>query len=110
MSIDLGREPNYDLLLQALIEKTRAGKLRWQETAEENTYLAAVKGERTFQVHSNDQGSVQVLTVRDGDGSVAIKYVTGNNPTFSELHQLARRVALRVDEKIDSTLELLNSL
>ena len=104
------QDSRYGLLVKALAEKTRDGKIRWHQTAAENTYLAAVKGLNTYEVHSNDQGSVQVLKVRDEVGNLAIKHVTKFDPQMSELYELARRSALQMNEKIDRALEVLNSL
>ena len=47
MEINLKNDLNYDILVEKLIEKSRAGKLKWQETAEEDKFVAAVKGQQT---------------------------------------------------------------
>ncbi|MBW3540973.1 MAG: hypothetical protein KY476_11935, partial [Planctomycetes bacterium] len=52
------------------------------------------------------------LTVRGGaEGKVLIEHVDSTpQSSLFELYHLARRVALRVDEQVDSTLELINQL
>ena len=110
MSTETEQKPRVDLLLNELVEKTRAGKLRWQDTAAENTFLAAVRGLYTYEVSSNDQGSVQVLRVRDDKGRVVVKVVRGGDPLIDELHSLARNVALGTDERIEEALDVLRGL
>ncbi|OHB68748.1 MAG: hypothetical protein A2V70_01795 [Planctomycetes bacterium RBG_13_63_9] len=107
MAVDLDKEPDYNVLLQALIDKTKAGKLRWEETADEDTFVAAVKGQRTFEVSGKDAPQF-VVAVRDEEGKVFFQ--TPASSMARELFLLARRVALHVDEKIDSTMVLLENL
>jgi len=125
MTTDLNATPDYDGLVQALVEKTKAGRLVWEETADENAFLASVKGKRTFEIRLEPcpPGSVEavlaaaekgvtvyeaVLVVRDGNGKVLLE--TPPSSLTSDLHGLARRIARHVDENIDSTLQLLEQL
>ena len=133
MAVDLQRDPNYEVLIEALLEKTRAGRLVWHETADENTFLAALKGERTFEVTGRseefrretresgltdtvDMVSVHipigntdtVVRVRDEQGRVLFEIPP--SPATAELYTLVRRIVTRVDENIDSTMEILEQL
>ena len=47
MTIDFTQSPNYDAILEALLEKTKAGKINWSATSEPSTFVAAVKGTQT---------------------------------------------------------------
>jgi len=119
MSLDFEKEPNYEPLFQTLIDKTKAGKLAWQETAEENTYIAAVKGQQTYEIslrnlrpiYASANTPVPVLTVKDHEGRVFLQTTEeSSSETAKELFYLARRVAMNLDERIESSLELLNQL
>ena len=127
--VDLNKEPDYEILIQTLIEKTYNGKLVWAETADENTYIAVVRGVQSFELRLVDLNSLEgmiiekairraagepntiVLVARDKDGKQLYRFVAAN-PTSSafDLFRLARRIASHVDERIDSSLELLNKL
>ena len=113
MSADLQREPDYDALLQTLLQKSREGKLVWQETADPASFIAAARGERTFEISRS--GDSFDLTVCDSQGRQILRMsaATHNVVYFDsvrDLYQLAKRIATHLDEKIDSTMELLGSL
>ena len=122
MDIDLANDPNYEILVEKLIEKSLAGKLKWQETAEDDTFVTAVKGRQTFHVSAQfgglhlrdnevEQDVVTKLEVHGFEGKIIIDFrETGQSSSLFELFSVAKRVALRIDERIDESLELLNSL
>ncbi len=119
MSVDLQKKPDYDKIIDALVEKTKQGKLRWQDTAEESTYLAAVKGQRTFEIScDSDASPPQIrLVIRDVDGKAFLDIGSPyHSPTglatskLKELYELAGRIALNLDEKADETVQLLDQL
>ena len=75
MGTNLDKEPDYGAIFQALLQKTREGKLAWQETADAHTFVAAVRGERTFEislVFDDFRDIVQAvhLVVRDSEGKL----------------------------------------
>jgi hypothetical protein len=118
MSNDLNKDPEFDVLIEALAKKTREGKLRWEETAEENKYLAAVKGIQTFEISHRsymtewsqpDTVEETRLIVRGEDGRVLLDHTTDYLVAYN-LFKLAQRVAMRVDDRIDASLQLLNGL
>ena len=99
-------EPEYDAIFEALLTKTREGKLEWHETADENTFLAAMRGVRTFQV-SADYGAGRIqLVVKDEVGNVYLSTPFLQAEQARELYELARRLALHVDERVENTVEL----
>lgn len=146
MAIDLEREPEYDALFETLLEKTRDGKLVWQETAHEKTFVAAVKGVQTFEITGalkvpNRQATILgtkvppsqaeqepvseirqlrgrddflteavALVVRDSQGNRLFQTPLNESPAARELFRIARRMATRIDEKIEASLELLGHL
>jgi hypothetical protein len=119
MATDLDREPNYDLVVEALSEKTVQGKLQWQETAEEGKFIAAVKGERRFELFRDPSqeyvnlgpgrtfNETATLVVRDGAGK---ELFVVRSDAVDNLYVLVRRIVYRVDEKIEATYELLSHL
>jgi hypothetical protein len=117
MTTDLNKELDYGPLVEALIEKTLQGKLQWMETADEETFLAAIKGERTITIQ-RDWGkeageSFFLVKVHGVDGKEAFSFSSGTDPMFNNLdrlYDLAMRQARRVDENIEGTLQLLNDL
>lgn len=131
--VDLSKDPNYDSLVEALLEKTLARKLDWQVTAEDDCFLAAVKGKRSFEIKAKpilqlesilDRTTQDILlpgsrmreleimlTVRDETGDKLFDFQQrGRDTAAFQLYEAARRIASRIDERIDESLELLNSL
>jgi hypothetical protein len=116
MSIDFEKEPDYEKIIDALIEKTKQGKLRWHETADEHTFLAAVKGQRTFAISQvgaeEESGSTSItpwddaterfqLVIRDVDGQAFVEKTfrvappgsigsSGSESTYSETADKAK--------------------
>lgn len=108
MSVNLAEELNYDALLEAIVEKTRAGKIDWQETADPDSFIAAVKGRQTFSISRMSDDRV-FLVVRDGKGDEIFR-TPPSVTTARELFVLVQRIAAHLDEKVESTLELVNQL
>ena len=121
MSIDLRNDPNVEVLVEKLIEKTREGKLGWEQTAADDVFIAAVKGVQSFQIRREAvepfSGPFRfTLVVKDRDGNAAIEHseapiktAYGAGP-LEQLFLIAKRVACRVDEKIEESLQLLDRL
>jgi hypothetical protein len=90
---------------------SREGKVNWQETAGEQTFLAAVAKYVVTIRESNWNGSTEYdLEVSDQSGKTLENASVSSGPLFadlSELHTLARRHALKVDEALT---DLLSSL
>jgi hypothetical protein len=120
MSINLEKQPGYEQIINALVKKTKEGKLRWQETAQERTFLAAVKGQRTFEISQDwvDTTERIRLVIRDVDGRPFVEQVFNiTGPRLDaianevrNLYECAKRIALDVDEKVDDTVQLLSQL
>ena len=106
---------------EEVLSKTIAGKIRWEPTAVESNYIAAVGGHFTLSVdeyESQDRygqlSTEHSLTLKDQEGRTLTR-VTSMDAGISvagiqELYEAARRQALRVDEKIDSLLGELSKL
>jgi hypothetical protein len=110
MAVNFEKEPSYDAMIRALLERTREGKLEWNETADEDAFLAAVKGQRTFEIRTEGgRGPVQ-LVVRDAEGKVYLTTPPSVSNDAISLYRVARRLALRVDERVEDTVHLLDAL
>lgn len=111
MSIDFDKIPQYDAVIGTLLEKTKEGKLTWKETADPDTFLAAVRGKQTFEIQRVEARDIELrLTVRDTVGDVFFEAILDMEPPRRQLFDLAKRLATRVDEKIEASVQLLAEL
>jgi len=110
---------------EEVLSKTRAGKIRWEPTADESDYIAAIGGHFTLSI-SEGQNPYQTtypinlpptmctLALKDQDGRVLTKVTDMDEGIperdIRELYETARRQALHVDEKIDTILGELSKL
>lgn len=108
---------DYKDLLDVLVKQTEAGKIDWEETADEHTFLASVRGELTFEITRDDAG--YELAVRSGDGTLLVSIESFPNPEFpSEREQFLRlrhvyelaKAKARDIRFLGTTLEVLKSL
>lgn len=114
-------------LVEAIVEKTKAGKLNWEETAAENVFIASVGGDTTFKVSSETRGErlirtgevptffyddteMKKLTLLNEYGKPLVEVWQDEDPAVGELFDLARRTALNVDERVKSVIEVLQKL
>jgi hypothetical protein len=117
------RELNYDELLDVLLRKTVEGKIDWRPTADESRFIAAVKGRQTFEIRRVERPYSLVpgapapnvtvfVTVRnEHEGEVIMDFrVEGFETLAYDLFEAARRKALRLDDRLNEAVELLNSL
>ena len=103
---------------EEVLSKTRAGKIRWEPTAKDSNYIAAVGGHFTLSVgeyYTNDSPFMAYsLTLKDQEGRTLTKVTDTDDgipaADIRELYETARRQALHVDEKIDNLLGELSKL
>jgi len=97
---------------EGVLSKTRAGRIRWQPTAEESDYIAAIGGQFTLSISSDRYECTLLLKDQDGRALTAVRGTdAGIEPMeIRELYETARRQALRVDDKIDQVLGELSKL
>ncbi|MGD9614422.1 MAG: hypothetical protein AB7H90_08490 [Alphaproteobacteria bacterium] len=87
-------------LVQAIFEKTRAGKLLWSELAS-NAFLTNI-GDNSAVI--SREGNNFDLVFRNSEGHVLEEIYAGrseyNEANLDELYEAARRQALRVNETL----------
>ncbi|MGA2235490.1 MAG: hypothetical protein ABSG23_08455 [Terriglobales bacterium] len=115
--------PNYDSVIDKLVEKSEAGALPWKPTFNENTFLVALEGEVTFEVTRLEDGGFE-FTMKDKDGKKIIDINCHNVPHYAEayveddryydkikrLFEVARVIGLEVDKKLNIAESLLDKL
>jgi hypothetical protein len=109
-------------LVTTLLEKTKAGRLKWEPTATENVFIASVGGGTTLRIglttvdDFNDLGRPDTIEVPE------LKLLDEKGRMLWEIHQhqvkgglwplfrLAQRVANKLDERMASLMESLQNL
>ena len=109
-------------LVAAILEKSKAGRLKWEATADENVFIASVGG-NTLKIYLGttegfdeytgqmEQVNVPVLRLLDDKGrtlwEIWPRQVKGG---FQPLFDLARRVGNKLDERMESLIGALEKL
>jgi hypothetical protein len=103
-------------LVKLLSEKTKAGTQSWDPTAVDDEFVTVVGDFSVFVRSADDPDSRDpdvfltirdkenhvILYVRNGDAEMDVMY-----PQLQELHELARRKALKIDQALDTLLKSL---
>jgi hypothetical protein len=110
---------DYEPVITKLLEKSRQGRLNW-EKGEWREFVCKIEGQYTFASKRTDEG--YALTMRDSEGNVILSIsgeqaVVYDDPKKEELfnmlrdlHVLARKKALNIDEKLASAALLLDNI
>jgi len=113
----MGDTRDTDFYREVLV-KTKAGKIRWEPTAAESTFIAAFSGQFTLSISAHALPMIgeprYVLQLKDHDGRELMR-VTDNDsmaglPELADLYLNAQRQALHLDERIDLALHELSNL
>jgi hypothetical protein len=116
---------DYLPVIKKLLERTKQGRVRWQgELGAFSCALLGGKAEDTLEftlstvASSNINYDVRFLVMADAKGNELFRVEASDLPTspreeeisslINELYDLARRQALRVDEKLDLASSLLD--
>ena len=110
-------------LVARLLEKSRAGKLSWEPTADRRAFVTSVAGEMTFKLYlvtvtdigdfgQPDTVDVPRLDMLDEKGKVLwdIGHKDVKGPVLTELYETARRIANRLDERVTTVISALDKL
>jgi len=121
----------YNPIVEKLLQKTRDGRVHWQvstssfgevlyDTSEAFTCKVGSEddGSVDFIIRANRSNSVRSLTMKDSGGNEILAIGSNDLPTsaeeeevsvmLDELYELARRQALKVEEKIELASALLD--
>ena len=115
-------EPDPNPLAAELIEKTKAGKLKWEPTVDRRAFIVSLGGDTTLKLHLDTEeqvdpyGQLETVTVAclsllDAKGNILWdirnhKVKGGLMP----LYKLAQRVANKVDERLANIMDSLRNL
>lgn len=118
----LDRELDPTPLVNAIIEKTRAGKLKWEATALPNTFIASVGGNTTLKIYLEptlrldaigkaNEIPLPTLSLLDEKGKtlweISSREVKGD---LWALFRLAQRIGNRLDERMENLMEVVQKL
>jgi hypothetical protein len=104
--------PNYAPIIDKLLAKSETGGVPWKPTAEDDTFVAAIEGEVTFEIRRTPDGAFEFL-MRDGEGRRIIELTSLNRwddffERMTRLYEAARVKALDVDRKLTDAEALLD--
>ena len=109
------QDPDYDRLVEMLIQKTKDGKIDWQETAVTERYVASIQGVRSLVVERIENGDEDEysqtlkLSGTDSNGRTLFSHFL-DTPSTQTLFELARRVATKEDDRLREVVDLLTTL
>jgi hypothetical protein len=100
-------------LVIMILGKTKAGKLKWEDTADENVFIASVGGNTTLKFRREFDalnGTYRyTLGLLDENGKLFWE-IEEPRPMLEVLFADARRMALKVDQRVEALLETLQRL
>jgi len=109
-------------LVNTLLEKTKAGKLVWEATADPNCFITSVGGSTALKIFLKEEPSsrsyfgneqVPVLVSLDEKGATQLEIESSQVSTLDglwPLYKLARRIGNNLDEKMESLIEVIQKL
>lgn len=103
-------------VVAALMEKSATGKIPWEATANEDTFVSSVGGQtlRIELVRDPDDpedAGRPVLYLLDAKGKTIWQIYSGQTKTgLWDLYALAQRVGNKVDDKVAALMEALQRL
>ncbi len=113
-------DPQAVALLQEVLDKTQAGRIGWEPTANEDEFVASIGGKFALLIKSYtyiDQGvkeGAPVLILKDADDREVLTVTSTiegvNRQDLQDLYSNVFRQALRVEQKVDDLLTELRKL
>ena len=109
-------EPRVIDLFNEIVEKTERGTLKWEPTADADTFVTAVKGEYSFVITWPDEYSNPWIEMRNSEGRRLVKITATDlssgpgDMAIQALYEPVRRQALRVNESVEDALKALHEL
>jgi len=113
--------PNYDSVIDKLLDKSEAGTVPWKPTFNEDTFIVALEGEITFEVSKLEDGGFE-FRMKDKDGKKIIDMTCYEREPYQtsyaeddryfvkikRLFEAARTTGLEVDKKLAVAESLLD--
>jgi hypothetical protein len=94
--------------VEFVLEQTKAGKIHWEVTADENKFVVSFKGKYKVTVdrYYDDDDDVYRfwMTLFDDSDRELLKIYAGDSPLVSQLFFLAKRNALNIDTALDEIM------
>ncbi len=112
-------EVNGAEILERVLLKTDEGKLGWQKTANESTFICVVEGDFTFSIHRFEyQGDDRVafwMTDKENEEVFRLVGFYGNpyrehSKALTDLYDKARILALDIKRKIREAASILDRI
>ncbi len=111
----LNKELDATPLVNTILEKTKAGKLKWEATAIGDVFIASLGGNTTLKIklvtyEGEDYDQPELCLLDDKgktDWEISNSQVKGG---LWPLFNLARRIGNKVDEKMETLMEVLQKL
>jgi len=100
----MDQDPRYKELVENLTQKTKTGKLKWEPTVSDNTFVASIFGEYSLTLEADNY---IYLTLRDAYDREIFRVGNHQIIELTELFEIAREQALKVNETVDKLLEKL---
>jgi hypothetical protein len=106
-------------LVDKLIDLSGQGKVNWQETADDDTFLASVAkfvvtidkpGQNEYCFTVADQAGKTLEEVREKYADDEYTYPSKDYTSLAKLHELARRAALNVEGALSEMLSSLEQI
>jgi len=99
-------------LLDRLLQRTRSGKLKWRDTADENAFRLVlsnglIRVERNPSFSADTEEGPDTLLVLNRENKVVDRFVPGNQEAtekLARLWEMARRSARNADQVLDDLL------
>ena len=102
-------------IAEMVLAKSRVGLISWEETADDNTFLAPLPGGSVTVARSTFRPFPYAFKVLDSQGRVLESVSsdpkakeaaeTNLHGNLKEVHDLARRSALKIEQTLDHILE-----
>lgn len=117
----LDKELDPTPLVTKLVEKTKAGRLKWETTLQPKAYIASVGGDTTLKIVEESEErdefgrtvteSYPVLSLIDENGRTLWEiYEYQVNGGLSPLFKLAQRVGNKLDERMETLIGAVEKL
>ena len=91
-------------LLDFIINGTLNGTVRWEATADENEFLATLRGSHSLSITRAPGNNPDVLSLRNSLGQEILTLDATDDGRINSLFTAARRNAFNVDKTIDEII------